>query len=309
MRVCFFGTPNVAVPYLQALAEGGHDVCTAVTQPDRPAGRGKELRASAVKEAALSLGVPVLQPETCRCEVFAGELAGLDPEIGVVVAYGNLLTPPILGCAERGSLNVHYSLLPELRGGAPVQHALLRGMTETGVTIQRMVEKLDAGDVLLQERVAIDHEDDCAALFDRLNAVGPSLLIEALRLVGTGEARFMPQDASAVTWSQELSKDDCRVDWDAPADETRNQIRACAPRPGAFAFRGDRRLKILAAEVVADAEGQPGTIAEQTADGVPVVAAGSGGIALRTLQPEGKRAMSGVDYAWGARFDSGERLT
>lgn len=313
LRVCFFGTPNVAVPYLQALLDAGHEVCAVVSQPDRPAGRGRDVRPTPVKELALDSHLTVLQPETCGCPEFAEALAGNRPEVGVAVAYGQLIPPNILDCPQHGCLNVHYSLLPALRGGAPVQHALLRGLCETGVTVQTMAPELDAGDILLQERVPILPEDNSLDLFERLNESGPPGLLRALELVASGEARPTPQDESGVSWAPELSKEDCRIDWTRSAESIRNQVRACAPRPGAFAFRGKRRLKVLAAEVVEgplpEGGGGPGAIAEHAGADSPVVMAGDGALALRTVQPEGKRAMSGEEWARGARLEPGEMLT
>jgi len=312
VRVAFFGTPDVAVPYLEALIEAGHGVCVVVTQPDRPAGRGQDLRAAAVKVAAQAHGLPVLQPESCREPDFAQALRASGAETGVVVAYGNLLPCEVLDCPRRGCVNVHYSLLPELRGAAPVQRALLAGLTETGVTVQWISPDLDAGDIICAQRVAIEPEDDCASLFARLNAVGPRLLLHALALIAEGVAPRTPQDAAAVTWAPPLTKADCRIDWSEPAERVRNRIRACAPRPGAFTFRGERRLKVLKAVIVPGSalagEGQPGTAAEMPWEGYPVVYTGYGALALTEVQPEGRPTMAGTDYARGARFARGERL-
>ena len=310
MRIVYFGTPDIAVPYLRALTDAGHDLRLVVTQPDRPAGRGQDLRASPVKLAAQALGLPVCQPESCRDLALQRAIRDSGAELGVVVAYGKLLPCDLLECPSHGCLNVHYSLLPQLRGAAPVQRALLAGMAETGVTVQWMGAELDAGDILLAERVPIDRQDDCAALFAKLNAVGVPLLLCALRLISRGEARRTAQDESRVTWAPELSKDECRIDWSWPAARIRELVRACAPRPGAFTFRGGRRLKVLRAEVVppdaAGGEGQPGTLAETRYQGYPVVHAGTGAVALVQVQPEGRQPMSGAEFARGARFARGE---
>jgi methionyl-tRNA formyltransferase len=312
LRIAFFGTPDLAVPYLHALIAAGHDVRAVVTQPDRPAGRGRAVQPCAVKCAAQRLGLPLLQPESCRDESLHRALRESGAETGVVVAYGNLLPCEVLDCPERGCVNVHYSLLPKLRGAAPVQRALMAGMAETGVTVQWMSPELDAGEIIRAEAVAIDPDDDTATLFARLNGVGPGLLLHALALVARGEAPRTPQDEAQVTWAPELSKDDCHIDWTASAEQIRNVVRACAPRPGAFTVRGGRRLKVLNAEVVAGVApgegGQPGTLAETTHDGHPVVHAGSGAVVLSEVQPEGKQPMSGEEFARGARFLPGERF-
>jgi methionyl-tRNA formyltransferase len=312
LRIAFFGTPDLAVPYLDALVAAGHRTRVVVTQPDRPAGRGRAVQPGAVKRAAQRLGLPLLQPESCRDESLHRALRESRAEMGVVVAYGNLLPCEVLDCPERGCVNVHYSLLPELRGAAPVQRALMAGMSETGVTLQWMSPELDAGDIIVAEAVAIDPDDNAATLFARLNGVGPRLLLDALALLARGEAPRTPQDEARVTWAPDLSKDDCHLDWTASAEQVRNVVRACAPRPGAFTLRGERRLKVLRAQVVAGrapgGEGPPGTLAETTHDGHPVVHAGSGAVALTEVQPEGKQPMSGEEFARGARFSPGERL-
>jgi methionyl-tRNA formyltransferase len=312
LRVAFFGTPEIAVPYLEALIEAGHEVRAAVTQPDRPAGRGRDLRAGAVKVAAEARGLPVLQPESCREPEFAQALRESGAEMGVVVAYGNLLPCEVLDCPQSGCVNVHYSLLPELRGAAPVQRALLAGLAQTGVTVQWMSPELDAGDVVCAESVPIEPDDDSASLFARLNAVGPDLLLQALRMIAEGVAPRTPQDPARITWAPPLTKADCRIDWSEPAERVRNRIRACAPRPGAFTVRGERRLKVLKADIApvqaCVGEGQPGTLAEMLWEGYPVVYTGCGALALTEVQPEGRPPMPGADYARGARSSPGERL-
>jgi methionyl-tRNA formyltransferase len=312
VRVAFFGTPDLAVPYLDALVEGGHEVCVAITQPDRPAGRGRDVRAGPVKVAAQARGLRVLQPEHCGEAGLAASLRDCDAELGVTVAYGEILPPTVLECPGLGCVNVHYSLLPELRGAAPVQHALLRGLARTGVTVQWMAEELDAGDVIAAERVPIDAEDDCGSLFARLTAVGPSLLLRVVGLIGAGQAPRTPQDEAGVSWAPPLTKTDCLLDWAAPAEAVRNRVRALAPRPGAFTLRSGKRLKVLKAQVAVGpaeaAEGIPGSLAEWTLEGCPVVCCGRHAVALEVVQAEGKHPVAGADYARGARLEPGERL-
>ncbi len=312
MRIAFFGTPNVAVPYLEALVGSRHDVCAVVTQPDRPAGRGQGLRAPAVKSAAEQRALCVLQPETCRAEEFAGAFRDCRPELGVVVAYGQILPPAVLACPPLGCVNVHYSLLPTLRGAAPVQHALLQGLLETGVTVQWMAAELDAGDVILQQTVPIEPDDTQVALFERLTAAGVPALLEALDAIEAGRAPHVSQDASQATWAPELTPEQCRIDWSCPAETIRNLVRACNPRPGAFTFRGERRLKVLAAEPPGESpecgEGHIPGLVEIDLAGRPVVGTGRGRLTLVAVQPEGRKAMSGAEFARGARFARGERL-
>jgi len=312
LRIVFFGTPDLAVPYLEGLVRAGHQVCAVVTQPDRPAGRGRELRPPPIKAAARGLELAVLQPACCEDETLASALQEHQPEVGVVVAYGNILPPKLLECPDLGCVNVHYSLLPALRGAAPVQRALAAGMPETGVTVQWMSPELDAGEIILQESAPIRADDNQATLFARLTEVGVPLLLRALGLVAEGTAPRVPQSEGQVTWAPELTKAECRIDWSQPAGQVRNLVAACSPDPGAHTFRSGRRLKVLAARVVeplgVDYGGEPGTFVELDEGGCPVVAAGTGGVALVTVQPEGRRAMSGEDFARGARFASGERL-
>lgn len=309
----FFGTPDLAVPYLHAMQHAGHNVCMVVTQPDRPAGRGQQLRPSPVKRAGEEAGLPVLQPASCRDRGFLQALHEARAECGVVVAYGQILPPEVLACPEHGCLNVHYSLLPSLRGAAPVQWALMLGLKETGVTVQLMSAELDAGDIIIAERVPIDEEDNAESLLKKLNGVGPSLLLQALDMVDKGQVKLTPQDETQVTWAPPLTAEHCHIDWSKPAEDIRNLVRACAPRPGAFTFRGNRRIKVLRAAVVSDTSmgqrGQPGTLAEKTHDGHPVVWAGRDALALLEVQAEGKQRMSGEAFARGARFEPGERLS
>ncbi len=312
MRIAFFGTPGVAVPYLEALTRSPHEVCAVVTQPDRVAGRGQNVRPPAVKSAAQARALCLLQPETCRAEEFTEAFRACRPEIGVVVAYGQILPPSVLVCPPRGCLNVHYSLLPALRGAAPVQHALLQGLDETGVTVQWMAEQLDAGDIVLQERVPVEPDDNQTALFERLTAVGVRLLLRALELIEVGEAPRTPQDSARATWASELTADQCRIDWSRPAEEVRNLVRACTPKPGAYTYRRGRRLKVVAVEVVreipASDEGHTPGHVEMDSAGRLVVKAGVGAVTLVAVQPEGRRAMPGAEYARGARFSAGEKL-
>jgi len=311
VRVAFFGTPDSAVPYLRGLLAAGHEVCAVVTQPDRPAGRGRELTPPPVKATAEALDLVVLQPESCGDAAFVSSLRCRLAEIGVVVAYGNILPPPLLECPDHGCVNVHYSLLPALRGAAPVQRALWAGMEETGVTVQWMASELDAGDIILQEPVPIRPDDSQETLFARLSGAGVPLLLRALELIAEGPAPRIPQDESKATWAPELSKGECHIDWSQSAAHICNVVAACSPRPGAYTFRHGRRLKVLAARVVSREQvgdgGEPGAFVELADDGSPVIAAGCGAVVLLTVQPEGRRAMSGEAFARGARLVPGER--
>ena len=314
MRLVFFGTPSVAVPYLQRLA-AEHEVLAVVTQPDRPRGRGRKLEEPPVKQEALRLGLPVLQPRRVRRE----QVCDLEPlrsaQATVVVAYGQILPADLCATEQRPALNVHYSLLPDLRGAAPVQRALLGGRQTTGVTVQYVAEELDSGDIILQQEVSIEPEDDTGALFAKLNAVGVPLLSQALRLLERGEAPRAPQDGSRASYAPPLLPEEAQVRWERPAREISHQIRAFSPQPGAFCHhlasgaRPSVRLKLYAPVPAPGEEpgALPGQIVAVSAAGV-LVQTGEGQVRIREVQPAGRRRMSAADYARGARLAAGARL-
>ncbi len=311
MRIAFFGTPASAVPYLRALNGAGHDPVAVVSQPDRPAGRGRKSRPSPVREAAEELGLTVLTPESAADVEFIEVLRGHAPELGVVVAYGQILRPDLLELPPAGFVNVHYSLLPALRGAAPVYGALLRGLDVTGVTIQHMAEELDAGDIILRREVPIAENDTRGTLTDRLTDIGVDLLLQAVSLIAAGAAPGTPQDHSTATYVGRVTAGDCRIDWGAPAGDIRNLVRACTPWPGAWSTLRGRRLKVQAVNVVQSSlseGGREGELVEVTSKGGPVVAAGGGAVEIVHLQPEGRQSMSGGEFLRGARLDIGDRF-
>jgi methionyl-tRNA formyltransferase len=307
MRLVFFGTPEIAVAYLERIAEE-HELLAVVTQPDRPRGRGRKLEETAVKQAAVRLGLPVLQPRRVREEGFCE----LDPlrraEATVVVAYGQILPGDLCATDQRPALNVHYSLLPDLRGAAPVQRALLGGRQTTGVTVQYVAAEVDSGDILIQQEVTVEPEDDTGALFAKLNAAGVPLLSQALRLLARGAAPRVPQDSSRATYAPPLQPEDAQICWDRTAREISNQIRACSPQPGAFCHYSGVRLKLYA-PLPADCAGTalPGEIIEVSAGGLRVQA-GEGQVLIGEVQPAGRRRMPAADYARGARIGVGSVL-
>jgi methionyl-tRNA formyltransferase len=308
MRLVFFGTPEVAVPYLQRLA-AQHEVLAVVTQPDRPRGRGRKLAPAPVKQEALRLGIPVLQPRRVRQERVC-DLAPLRAaQATVVVAYGQILPEELCASAQRPALNVHYSLLPDLRGAAPVQRALLGGRQTTGVTVQYVAEELDSGDILLQQEVTIEPEDDAGALLAKLTEAGVPLLGRALSLLEAGLAPRLPQDAGRVTYAPPLRPEEAAVVWARSAWAISNQIRACSPQPGAFCHHQGVRLKLYAP---APAEGSdpgvvPGQIVELGPGGLRVQT-GEGQVLIREVQPAGRRRMPAADYVRGARLAAGAIL-
>ncbi|MFO8082455.1 MAG: methionyl-tRNA formyltransferase [Armatimonadota bacterium] len=309
MRIAFFGTPPPAVEYLDALAESEHEVVLVVTQPDRPAGRGREMRPSPVKVRAEELGLPIVTPEDASEQAFIDRVAAADPELGVVVAYGEILRPKLLELPAEGFVNVHYSLLPELRGAAPVYGALRRGLKRTGVTIQHMAEKLDAGDIILQRETKIVDRDDRGTLTERLTQIGVTALLDAIALVEAGNAPRDAQDEALSSYVGRVHSEDCRIDWSMPADEVRNLVRACTPWPGAWCMLGDNRVRVQdlsAVQNVLTNEGTPGEIVELPSSGGPVVRCGRDVVQLERLQPAGKRAMSGEEFLRGARLEIGD---
>ncbi len=304
MKVVFFGTPGCAVPYLQAVRDAGGELVAVVTQPDRPRGRSGQLCPPPVKEEAAGLQVCLLQPESCRDPLLIAEVEEQGPDIALVIAFGQILCPELLSVPRVASLNVHYSLLPRFRGAAPVQHALLAGLKETGVTLQHISPRLDAGDIVAQARLDIAEEDDTQSLTERLTALGCQLVREFLPRAMAGTAPREPQDESQATLAPRLTKQDGLIDWRQNAVQIANRVRAVTPWPGAATAVGGQRLLIRKVRTWPDRAGEPGQILEwPTAAGRgPVVAAGRGAVELLTVQPEGKRAMAGADYLRGARL-------
>ena len=336
MKVLFWGTPEFALPSLGALLGEGHDVIGVVTQPDRPRGRGRALTPSPVKEFAQSEMIPVLQPERARDGAFADEVRALAPDLNVVVAYGQILSRELLDAPARGSLNVHASLLPALRGAAPINWAIIRGHTKTGVTVMRMVEELDAGPMLMRAEEPILPEETATDLAVRLSEVGAATLVEVLALMEFGEGPAeTPQDDAAATYAPRLTRDDARIDWSLPADKVADLIRGLDAVPGAWTRHRGEVLKLyrpLRAEgdstagpgapegaEAADAAtstravaagSAPGTILEASpreAEGL-LVACGEGALWLREVKPAGKRRMTAAEWVRGRGAQSGDRL-
>lgn len=255
MRVLFWGTPEFALPALRALSEEGHDVVAVVTQPDRPAGRGRQVRPSPVKSLALEEGIPVLTPERPRGDAFLEELRSFHPEISVVVAYGHILRPEVLDLPPRGSINVHASLLPELRGAAPVNWAVIRGLPETGVTIMRMTPGMDEGPILLQAETRIDPGESASELYQRLAELGAGALVEALGMMTAGIAEETEQDHAAATYAPKLSREGARIDWTLEAGRVSDFIRGMDAVPGAWTTLSGEVVKLFRPEPLPDDEG------------------------------------------------------
>lgn len=307
MRIVFFGTPSFAVASLEALINSRFTVAGAVTQPDRPHGRSRSvLVPPPVKVTAQTHGIPVLQPVRPIGDVFTTSLRRLEPDLGVVVAYGHILRPEILTLPSRGMINVHASLLPRYRGAAPVQHAILRGETETGVSIMQMEEGLDSGPVLHRVPTAIGEEETAGALAVRLAEVGAVALVEALSLIAGGLARPQRQDDSKATYAPKIDREMARIPWHRDAATLARQVRAFDPAPGAWTNLNGTGVKLFGARAV-PGTGEPGIVL--SAGERLVVAAGQGALAVQEVQPAGKARMAveqwvrGRGVAVGRKFD------
>ena len=302
MRVVFFGTPDFAVPCLQALLDSGrHSVAAVVTQPDKPKGRGQELQAPPVKELAVAHGIPVLQPASVRKPPFAPELAALAPDIAVVVAYGKILPPDLLAVPKHGCVNVHGSLLPRWRGAAPIQWAVIAGDRVSGVTTMQLDEGMDTGDILLTREVVLAPDETAGSLFARLAPLGSELLLETLDAMEKGALTPTKQDASQATHARMLEKDDGRIDWKKTAVHVDCHVRGMSPWPGAFTrFGGGKVLKIHRVHVTATEIGDTDDrIAEGSvfaSKGLVEVECGQGRVALDEVQAEGGKRMSAIDF-------------
>jgi methionyl-tRNA formyltransferase len=307
MRVMFWGTPEFAAPALRALVGEGFDVCAVVTRPDKPVGRDRILTQPAVKRIALEESLPVFQPESPRDEDFPELLEVVAPDLSVVVAYGHILPRAIIELPRLGTLNIHASLLPALRGAAPIQAAIREGLTETGVTIMRMVPALDAGPIVLQSRTPIADDETYGELQGRLSELGALALIEALTMIELDRPDERPQDDSLATYARKVTRDTTRVDWRLDARQVANSIRAYDPSPGAWTTHGAADLKLFGARQLFDAAGKPGEVISAGADGL-VVACGAGAVRICDVQPAGKRRMQAIEWHRGRGIAIGDTI-
>ncbi|MBX7254965.1 MAG: methionyl-tRNA formyltransferase [Candidatus Hydrogenedentes bacterium] len=307
MRTVFFGTPQLAVPSLAAVARR-HEVAAVVCQPDRPQGRSGKPVPPPTKVWAEEHGIPVVQPSKLNDGEFEAWLRAQNPGLCVLAAYGRMLKQAILDVPPHGFLNMHPSLLPLYRGPSPIQSAILNGDTETGVTIMRITLEMDSGDILSQERVSILPEDNSESLTDRLAELGGEMLAEGVSLVEGGQAIFTPQDHARATYCRLFEKRDGRIDWAKPAAALHNLVRAANPWPGAQClFRGEVCRIHQSLPVRCDTAAAPGTVVQVEKDRA-VVATGEGGLAVLVFQAPGKRALPMQDYLRGHAIDVGERF-
>lgn len=303
----FWGTPEFAAPALRALVGEGFEVCAVVTRPDKPVGRDRVLTEPPVKRIAIAESLPVFQPESPREEDFHALIEAVAPDLSVVVAYGHILPRAIIDVPRYGTLNIHASLLPALRGASPIQGAIREGLTETGVTIMRMVPALDAGPIILQSRTPVADDETYGELESRLSELGALALIEALTLFELGNVSERPQDDSLATYAPKVGRDTTRIDWTLSEHQVANTIRAYDPRPGAWTTHRGSDLKLFGPRRVFDAAGAPGEVIDADNDGL-LVACGDGAVRICDVQPAGKRRMQAISWHRGRGIAIGDKL-
>ncbi len=297
LKIVFAGTPDFAAQHLDALIKSHHDVIAVYSQPDRPAGRGKKLKASEVKQLALTHDIPVYQPENFKSDDAKQQLADLNADIMVVVAYGLLLPKTVLETPKLGCINVHGSILPRWRGAAPIQRAIWAGDAETGVTIMQMDEGLDTGDMISIATCPIEAADTSASLYSKLAELGPTALIDTLATIADGTATPEKQNDELANYAKKLSKEEANIDWHMPAQQIERNIRAFNPWPICFTQMQGNTVKIYAAELVENT-GNPGEILAADKTGI-TVATTEGALKITQLQPQGKKPMSAQDFLNG----------
>lgn len=301
----FLGTPAWAVPSLEGLLEAGVEVAAVVTNPDRPSGRGMELNPPPVKETAVAAGLEVLQPAGARSPEFLEQINAIAPDVAVVVAYGSILPKAVLDAVPNGFVNVHFSLLPEYRGAAPVQRAVMDGKKTTGVSIMVLTEGMDEGPVVATVATEIDPSETSGALGERLAGIGATLLSETLTGYVKGAIEPVPQDDSLATYAPKITSDEARIDWARSAPEINDLVRGLNPAPGAWSTFRSTRIKVHATSPVTDADLGPGEIG---GGAELLVGTGTGSLRLDSVQPAGKKRMDGSEMKRGLRPEPGERL-
>lgn len=315
MRIVFAGTPDFARAALKALHEAGHEIVAVLTQPDRPSGRGRALTQSPVKEYALDLGLPVMQPESLRlgkpgADDTRAALNALAPDLMIVAAYGLILPKDILDLPRYGCLNIHASLLPRWRGAAPIQRALAAGDLQTGVALMQMEEGLDTGPVWHEEKIAIAPDDNFATLHDRLRDMGARALVALLKEFPASGKTAVPQPSEGITYAHKISREDTVIDWSQSAQMVRDQIRAFDPYPGALAqLRGEQLKLFSVSDIVSDtvSDTVPGTILEASPQGL-VIACGEGAVRVGAIQRPGAKRILIREFLNGRSLSKGDRF-
>ncbi len=310
MRIVFFGSPAAALPSLEKILDASHSIELIITQPDKPTGRGKKLMPCPVKKMAVDQDIPVYQPERIRKDPAVLEkLKEIQPDLNVVVAYGQIIPSSIIYLPKYNSVNVHFSLLPHYRGASPVQWALLNGKKKTGITIFELNEKMDEGDILLQEEVSIEPEENAAGLEARLAQTGAELLIKTISEID--RIKRQKQDHSQATYAPKLSKEDGRIDWEKDAIHIERQIRAFAPWPSTFAFFREKRIKIHKGKRMENQDppsSSPGEILEVRKEGIEVRCGEHSVFLIERLQPENRNTMEAYAFSLGGRIKPGEKF-
>ncbi|MBH0165929.1 methionyl-tRNA formyltransferase [Fictibacillus sp. 7GRE50] len=307
MKVLFMGTPDFSVPVLRQLVEDGYNVVGVVTQPDKPVGRKKEIKQTPVKEEALKHGISVYQPIKLREDY--EDIIALQPDLIVTAAYGQILPKAILETPQHGCINVHASLLPKYRGGAPIHKSIMDGNAKTGITIMYMVEKLDAGDILTQVEVEIEENDHVGSMHDKLSAAGAKLLSETIPQLVEGKLTPLPQVAEEVTFAWNITRDQEKIDWTLSGEEIYNHIRGLHPWPVAYTYLNGQPLKVWWGEKKeTSTDGVPGTVIGVHEKGLQVATGNKTSIIITDLQPSGKKRMLASDYLKGASVSKGLRL-
>ncbi len=307
MRIIFFGSPAAALPFLERLLEAGHKIEFVITQPDKPSGRGKAPTAPPIKVFALKRGIPVLQPAKIRQDEKVLEtIKKSDPDINIVVAYGQIIPASIIYLPRFKSINVHFSLLPKYRGAAPVQWAILSGEKKTGVTIFELNEKMDEGDILASEETSILERENSWQLETRLAHIGATRLLNLLP--GIQDIRPIPQDHAQASYAPRLKKEQGRMDWSKDALSVDRMVRALTPWPGAFTFLRGQRILIHAGRSLADSGlcGLPGQVLETKKDGIAVCCGHGGVFVIERLQQENKKALDSAEFLRGAKIKPGD---
>lgn len=300
MRVVFMGTPDFSVPALEKIASE-HEVVAVVTQKDKPKGRGQEVSYTPVKESALKLNIPVLQPDKVKEDSFVEELRALNPDVIVVIAFGQILSKEILDLPKYGCVNVHASLLPKYRGAAPIQWAVIDGEEKSGVCTMKMDEGLDTGDIIDKEEITLDSKETGGSLFDKLAALGGELILKTLQNLEFGNAQFIKQDDSKSTYAKKMTKDLGHIDFTKDAVSIERLIRGLNPWPSAFTYLDGKVMKIWDADVV-DAGGEPGAVISEDKDSF-VIATGDKALKVNELQLEGKKRMKASDFLNGRSIE------
>ena len=309
MRIIFFGTGDLAVPSLKKIASSGHEIAAVITQPDKKKGRGWGVHPSQVKALAEKIlpGIDVFQPEKASEKKFIDQIKEASADVFVVVDYGQILSKELLDVAGKYAVNLHPSLLPKYRGASPINQVILNGDTETGNTIIRITEKMDAGDIILQEKIIIDNTEDAVTLSNKLSLSGADLMTTALDGIGSGQENFIKQDESHASYAPKITKEQGEIDWTRSAAEIDRKIRGLRPWPGTFSYISGRRLKIIEASVIKNGvnEHAPGTVC---IDSGIKISSGKGVLLIKKLQLEGKKPMITEEFIKGYQFKNGEIL-